>query len=114
MIWWAILYLPNAIQIRVPEESINKFKLDELDSEKHIYGKIIDLHNESNEEIRNEVSLKTEESDLSQKVVVCVDLRTEIRYKTDVNCVQLKAFMQFIDRGVVNKLSDIKKIDIDK
>lgn len=106
--------LPNALQIEVPKETIEKFKLDELDSDKHIYGKIIDLHNESNEEIRIEVSQKTEERDLSQKVVVGVDLRTEIRYKTNVNCVQLKAFMQFIDRGEVNKLSEVNKFDIDK
>lgn len=106
--------LPNALQIDIPQEIRDKYRLVELDSEKHIYGKIIDLHAEENKAIRNEVALKSEESNLSQKVVVCVDLRTEIRYKTDTKCVQLKTFMQFIDRGLVNKLSDIKKFNLDE
>jgi len=106
--------LPNAMQIDVPQEIKDKYRLDELDSDKHIYGKILDLHAEENKDIREEVALKSEESNLSQKVVVCVDLRTEIRYKINTKCVQLKSFMQFIDRGLVNKLSDIKTFNLDE
>ena len=106
--------LPNAIQHEVPKETKEKYNLEELDSENHIYGKILDLHDPNNKHIREEVSMESEESNLSQKVVVCVDLRTEIRYKIDTKCVQLKPFRQFIDRGLVNKLSDIKKFDEDE
>ncbi len=106
--------LPNAIQCEVPKETKDKYKLDELDSEKHIYGKILDLHDISNKQIREEVSLESEERNLSQKVVVCVELLTEIRYRTNAKCVQLKSFSQFIDRGLVNKLSDIGKFNDDK
>ncbi|MCK9331434.1 MAG: hypothetical protein M0Q94_16310 [Candidatus Cloacimonetes bacterium] len=106
--------MPNALQIDVPQEIKDKYRLDELDSEKHIFGKILDLHAEENKAIREEVELKSEESNLSQKVIVCVDLRTEVRYKINTICVQLKSFMQFIDRGLVNKLSDIKTFNIDE
>jgi hypothetical protein len=106
--------IPNALQIDIPQEIKDKYRLDELDSEKHIYGKILDLHAEENKAIREEVELKSEESNLSQKVVVCVDLRTEIRYKINTICVQLKPFMQFIDRGLVNNLSDIKTFNLDE
>lgn len=104
--------MPNALQIDVPKEIKDKYRLDELDSENHIFGKILDLHVEENKAIREEVELKSEESNLSQKVVVCVDLRTEVRYKINTICVQLKSFMQFTDRGLANKLPDIKPFDM--
>lgn len=47
----------------------------------------MDLNAPENKAIREEVELKTEETNLSQKVLVCVDLRTEIRYKTNAKCI---------------------------
>lgn len=103
--------LPNVLQNEIAPEIKEKYKLDEIDVEKHIYGKILDLNDVDNKIIRDEVSQKVEDKDLSQKVVVCVDLRTEIRYKTNTKCIQFKSFSQFEDRGIINKLSDIKRFE---
>lgn len=104
--------LPNIIHNEINQKIKDKFKLDEIDHENHIYTKIINLNDADNKTIREEIKQKFVDKDLSEKVVVCVDINTEIRYKIDTKCIQLKSFSQFEDRGVVNNLSDIKRFDM--
>lgn len=101
--------IPCVVHRELEEEKISKYKLTEIDSSSHIYTNIIDLYKDDNV-IKNDVAQKTNIQDLSQKVLVCVDLKTEVRCKMDAKCIQLKMFSQFDDIGNPNKIEEIKNI----
>lgn len=105
--------LPCISHNEVDKKVREKYKLNEIDKKNHIYGSILDLNAKENKLVRDEVAKSSEDKDLtlSDKVIVCVDLKTEIRYKKNALCIQLKSFSQFEDRGIINKLSDIKNFD---
>ena len=100
--------IPCIIHRPIEEDIISKYKLTEIDTSNHIYTNIIDLNREA--EIKEEVARGTNIQDLSQKVLVCVDLKTEVRCRTDAKCIQLKVFSQFDDQGTTNKIEDIINI----
>lgn len=101
--------LPAIVYNEVSEKIITKFKLQKIDDSKFIYANILDLNKPDNQAIRDEI-LNVNTEDLSKLVLVCVGINTEIRYKPDTNCIQLKIFSQFEDRGTVNILSDVQSV----
>jgi hypothetical protein len=98
--------LPAIVYNEVSENIIEKFKLQKIEESKYIYANILDLNKAENQAIRDEIP-NVNTDDLSKLVIVCVGINTEIRYKTNSNCIQLKIFYQFDDRGTVNNLSDV-------
>lgn len=101
--------LPTTIYNEVSENIKEKFDLEKIEETRLIYANILDLNKSMNQSIKEEISnINTE--DLSKMVIVCVGINTEIRYKTNTNCFQLKIFYQFDDRGTVNSLSDIQSV----
>lgn len=101
--------LPAMVYNEVSEKIISKFSLQKIDDVYNIYANIIDLNKAENQPIKNEIS-NSNVDDLTKAVLVCVGINTEIKYKQDAKCMQLKIFYQFEDRGTVNTLSDIQSI----
>jgi len=99
--------LPAIVYNEVSENIVEKFKLQKIEESKFIYANILDLNKTENQAIRDEIP-NVNTKDLSKLVVVCVGINTEIRYKTNTNCIQLKIFYQFDDRGTVNNLNDVR------
>ena len=91
----------------------DKYKLEKIDDEYNIYASLIDLNKAENIEIKNKIAKNGEQKDLSKSVLVCVDIKAEIRYKTHT-CIQLKSFSQFDDRGTVGNIENVKSIWGDK
>ncbi len=103
--------LPNIIFKDTNKELIDKYQLEEIDNIYNIYGKIIDLNEPNNKQIKEEVEQNNDQIDLSKSVLSYVNINVEIQYKTNIKSVQLKAFSQFDDRGKANKLEDIESFD---
>ncbi|KAA6342137.1 hypothetical protein EZS27_010092 [termite gut metagenome] len=101
--------LPSIVYNEVPESDREKFKLEKIDEQKNIYVSVLDLHKEEYSIIKNEIK-STGQEDLSKSVLVCVDINTEIRYKSSAKCIQLKTFSSFNDRGTMDSLSAVKSI----
>lgn len=100
--------LPCILHNEINKETINKYDLNPIDDNYHIYTNVIDLH--ENSVIQNEVRAKTNIQDLDKSVLVCVDVNTEVRCKMDAKCVQLKVFSQFDNIGNPNVPEDVKNI----
>lgn len=100
--------LPCILHNEINKETINKYDLNPIDDNYHIYTNVIDLH--ENSVIQNEVREKTNIQDLDKSVLVCVDVNTEVRCKMDAKCVQLKVFSQFDNIGNPNVPEDVKNI----
>ena len=102
--------LPFIIHHEIPKVKFDKYKLERIDDVNNTYASILDLHINDFETIREEVTKSTGNQDLSKSVLVCVDIKAEIRYKLSAKCIQLKAFQQHENRGNSNSLSDVKSI----
>lgn len=102
--------LPNIIFREVNGELRKKFNLDRIDETLNLYTKINNLSLPENKQLKVEVEKESNESDLSEKVLVCVDINVEIQLKQNIKCIQLKAFSPFDDRGQHNEISDVKDI----
>lgn len=102
--------LPQIEHLCIEQDIIDKYSLAEIDADNHIYASLVDLNKPQNKNVCDEVAKATNQSYLGDKVLVCVDHKTEIRYKTDAKCLQLKAYNQFEDRVTTNKIDDVKFI----
>lgn len=100
--------LPCILHNDVDEETKRKYNLKPIDDKYHIYTNVIDLHTNAN--IQEEVKEKTNIQDLDKSVLVCIDVNTEVRCRTDAKCIQIRVFSQFKDQGTPNKISDVVNI----
>ena len=103
--------LPNMIFNEISAPFIEKYNLIKIDKTFNIYTGLIDLNKSENEEIKKEIEQQNNQTDLSQKVLACVDINVEIQCKQKVKCIQLKAFSQFEDRGKANRIEDIENFE---
>ena len=103
--------LPHIVFAEKNKKILDKYKLERIDKEYNIYASLIDLNQKVNIEIKNEIEKNREQKDIIKSVLVCVDIKAEIRYKVNAPCIQLKSFSQFDDRGTVNNLDDIQPFD---
>lgn len=102
--------LPCFINHQVDKGTIDKYCLEEINKEYHIYTNVIDLYKTENKGIREEFENNTTYTQLSKFVLACVDIKVEIRCKENAKCIQLKAFNLFKDQGVEDDTSNIKSI----
>ena len=102
--------LPCIIHNIISEEKLKKYKLENIDKSNNTYTSIINLNESEFSGVKDEVAKSSNLLDLSKKVLVCVDMSTEIRCKKSAKCLQLKVFSQFYDKGIPNKLNNIKNI----
>lgn len=89
------------------KDTISRYGLKSIDEEDRIYTNIIDLnqHQELKKELENDRN-----EDLGDYVLVCVELKIEMRYKLNAPCIQLKIFSSFEDRGSTNTPSEVKNL----
>lgn len=100
--------LPYITHNKIDDKNIEKYNLEEIDHEYHIYTNIINL--EQREDIKEKVQKETNIQDLSKSVLVCVDVETEIRCRSKAKCIQIKVFSQFNNQGSPNNIDVIKNI----
>jgi hypothetical protein len=101
--------LPNMIFEEIESQIVKKYQLEKIDDTYNIYTGLNDLNKPENETIKKEVEQQKNQVDLSKSVLARVDINVKIQYKQNIDCVQLKVFFQYGDRGEVNKLEDIKR-----
>ena len=70
--------LPNMIFKEVDAKLIEKYHLNKIDDTFNIYASLINLNEKGNEAIKLEAEKDTNQVDLSQKVLACVDINVEI------------------------------------
>lgn len=97
--------LPSIIYRKPDENTIQRYKLKEIDSEYHIYTNVLDLKEER--EIKEDIHGYT---DLDKSVLVYVALEAEISCKVGAKCIQLQVFSLFDDTGNPDDLASIKNI----
>ena len=86
------------------KETTNKFSLEEIDEDYHIYTSIIDLDNNST--VKEELK-KAKAQNLDKKALVCVNFNSEIRCNIHSRAIQLKTYSQLKDKEQTNTITDL-------
>ncbi len=98
--------LPTLIFKELTPEVVEKYSLEEVDNDLHIYTSVIDLN--ANEEIRNEVEAEETHTQLNKSVLMYIGMNIEIRWKKAIKMLAISQYSEFNNRGVPNDLVDVK------
>lgn len=101
--------LPNIIHIPIEKSEKEKYELNKIDDEIKLYSSIVDLH--KNEVLFNELKPSHQNRDMIKSVLVNLTLKTEIRWKKNINNIMIKTFSKYRERGVADSINDIKRIE---
>lgn len=101
--------LPNIIFNDMPEADKTKYEfVDPINKDLKLYAKIFDMNGKT--DIINEMINRYPRNNIKESVLAIIQINTEIRLKKNVEVIQIQMDSEFEQRGVLNKLSDIKKI----
>lgn len=99
--------LPELIYNDITQKEIEKYKLEKIENT-HIFTNIVDLNKEN--DLRVELSENTNETDLTKKVLACIALNIEVKWKISSKGYQFKAFNQFIEKGNPNSFDNLEPL----
>lgn len=101
--------LPNISSKPVTNDIISKYSLEKISESINLYASIIDLNNTSND-IYNENSEDKSEDEIRKSVLLNVYFAMEFEWKRNIDVIQLKQHSEFLQKGIANKLDDIKPL----
>lgn len=91
------------------DEDKRKYNADKIDDKINLYASIIDLN--KNEDIRKENEQANSGKDLRKYVLAYINFPVEIRWKNDVNLIQIILQSPYEQKGLPNKVEDIEPIE---
>lgn len=99
--------LPKFEPQSLSQEEVEKFGLTLLDEKYKLYSNVIDLNLPENHALKKEY-LTDNEKEL--KVLILISFIFLIKWKSDRNIVMLGLTSQFEERGIVNRIEDLKQL----
>lgn len=99
--------LPKFESKDIPKKEIDKFSLTLLDENYKIYSNVIDINLPENSALKEEYSTKNENE---LKVLILISFIFLIKWKKDRKITMLSLASPFQERGIVNKLEDLKEL----
>lgn len=96
------------------EKSVSKWgiewkKEEMIIPDKHILASIIDLH--EHPEVIQKLKEEGDKENLDDKVLVTIEILTHVLWKKDAKVIAIRAASAYEDRGLPNKLEEIKPFD---
>ncbi|MDT0293972.1 hypothetical protein ACFQ3R_11325 [Mesonia ostreae] len=99
--------LPRFESKKLPKKEINKFGLSLLDEKYQLYSNVIDINLPENNSLKEEYSTKDEKE---LKVLILISFILLIKWKKDRKITMLSLTSPYQERGIVNKLEDLKEL----
>lgn len=97
--------IPCIIFNEITREDIkNKFSLEEIDKDYHVYASIVDIYND--DAVREDLN-KAKVHNVDKKALVSVCFNAEIKCNTKAKAIQLKIYSQFGDKEQANSIADL-------
>lgn len=91
----------------LPQKEIDKFSLTLLDENYRIYSNVIDINLPENSALKEEYSTKDEKE---LKVLILISFILLIKWKKDRKITMLSLTSPFQERGIVNKIEELKEL----
>jgi hypothetical protein len=102
--------LPNISTRPIDADIIAKYSLDKISEVINLYSSVIDLNN-TTEEVYNENKQNKSDDEVRKSVLLSIIISTEFKWKKKVEVIQLRQYSEFFQKGIANKLDDIKPND---
>ncbi len=99
--------LPNISTRPIDAESIAKYSLKKISQTMNLYSSVIDLNNTS-DEVFNENKQGKSDEELKKSVLLSIIISVEFRWKQGIEVIQLRQYSEFVQKGIANKLDDVK------
>lgn len=101
--------LPNITSKQIAENLIEKYSLEKISETTDLQYSIIDL-NDTSDDIYNESIQNKSEDEVRKSVLTSLYVTTEIKWKKNAEVIQLRQHSEFFQKGIANKLSDVKSL----
>lgn len=105
--------LPSISTRPISAEIISKYSLKKISDKIELYAKVIDL-NDTTEEVYNENKQDKSDDEMRKSVLMNIIISTEFKWKKSIELIQLRQYSEFFQKGIVNKLDDVKPTDNEK
>ena len=92
------------------EEEIKKFNYDLLNENINLYSALIDLNTVS-EETLSELKSDKDNEELKKSVLMGIAILIEVRWKKDIELIQINEYSRYLNKGLPNKLSEVNTLD---
>lgn len=102
--------LPNISTKPITEDVIAKYSLKKISDTINLYASVIDL-NQTSEEVYNENKHDKNDDEIRKSVLLSIILSAEFKWKKNNEVIQLRQYSEFFQRGIANKLDDVKPLD---
>jgi hypothetical protein len=100
--------LPKFESKDIPEEDIKKFGLHLIDETYKIYSNVIDINLPENISLKEKYSTK---DDNELKVLILISFIFLIKWKKDRKITMLSLTSPYKERGIANKIEDLKELN---
>lgn len=97
----------------ISAELIEKYSLKKISENIDLYTSIIDLNN-TTEEILEENKHDKEEEELRKSVLLSIIISTEIRWKKNIELIQIIQHSEYRQKGLPNNLNEIESLEKQK
>lgn len=100
--------LPKFNYRELKPEEVEKYSLDKIIKEYNLYTTVVDLNLST--DLREPFAENSNEKDLRKSAYMAIFMSLEVKWKKNIQCIQLKQASAYKERGIINNLSDIKPI----
>lgn len=104
--------LPKILYKKIEDTEIEKYSLALINEDINLYASIIDLN--QSYKLKEELASSAPKRDLNKSILISIAFITEIRWKKNIEVIQIRSFSQYRERGLPNKLADVKAIQEQK
>ncbi len=105
--------LPNISTRPIDADIIAKYSLKKISETINLHSSIIDLNNTS-EEVFNENKQDKSDDELRKSVLMSIIISTEFKWEKNIEVIQVRQYSEFFQKGIANKLEDVKPTIKDK
>lgn len=101
--------LPTIKTLNIDHEIISKYSLLNGSDRYFIYTSVLDL-NVVDDTIIKEISREGKTTSIQKSVLCCILINAEIKWKKDVEVIQISEYSEYHQKGIINKLSEIRPL----
>jgi len=105
--------LPSISTKPIAEEIIVKYNLKKISETINLYASVIDL-NHTTLEVYNENKQNKTDDEIRKSVLLSIIISSEFKWKKNIEVIQLSKYSEFFQKGIPNKLDDVKPTENEK
>ncbi|QTY27882.1 hypothetical protein [Flavobacterium sp. CS20] len=105
--------LPSISTKPIDETIITKYSLKKISQSLNLFSSVIDMNNTS-DDVFIEYKEHKSDDELRKSVLLSIIISTELKWKKNIKVIELRQFSEYRQKGIANKLDDVKPIDDEK